>query len=165
MKKIDPRTSRGRTLNKNNRTTQFWTVKIGEKEKLIEFQFIPLTLPNTMEVKLDPFVLRNIMDLIKKEENYHLFPDVSTVEPPDEHFVEKDEDIIVILARSMKTPPYGILVLFEGISGTFKIEALWPESFSAACQKTPQLLSAALKTLEEHPKDFLGVSIYSIRSS
>lgn len=162
MKKINPRTSRGRTLNNNSRTHQFWTVRIGEKEKLIEFQFIPLVMPNIVEIKLDPFVLRNIMDLVKKEDNYHLFPDVSTVEPPDELFIKKDEDIIVILARSTKTMPYGILVLFKGATGTFKIEALWPESFFAACQKTPQLLTAALKTLVERPKDFLGVSIYSV---
>lgn len=161
MKKIDPRTSRDRTLNNNHHTHQFWTVKIGEKEKLVEFQFIPLTLPNTEEVKLDPFVLRSIMDLVKKEDNYHLFPDVSTIEPPDEHFVQKNEEIIVILARSMKTLPYGILVLFKGASSTFVIKALWPESFFTVFQKNSQLLSAALKAVVERPKDFLGVSIYS----
>jgi len=116
-----------------------------------------------MEVRLDPSHLRKIMDLVQNEENYYLFKDVSHVEPPDESFVKKDVDFITIIARSTKTLPYGILILFESETGTFKIEALWPEDFAVVCQKTPKILDTAVKALIERPEDFLGVSVYSIR--
>lgn len=103
------------------------------------------------------------MDLVQTNEKYHLFPELSDVEPPDEQFVQKDVEFIIIIARSTKTLPYGILIVFENETGTFKIEALWPESFAIACQKNSKLLDAAIRALVEHPQDFLGVSVYSIR--
>lgn len=139
---------------------QIWKVEVGTPEKSIEFRFIPLKISLNVEIRFDPVVLKKIMDFIQTNENYHLFPNVSEIEPPEE-FTQKDVDFIIIIARSTKTAPYGILIVFYNATGTFKIEALWPESFAAACQNNPKLLDAGIKALAEYPQDFFGVSVYS----
>ncbi|MFX0210354.1 MAG: hypothetical protein ACFFDT_30525, partial [Candidatus Hodarchaeota archaeon] len=145
-------------MDKDGSKLQIWKVEVGTSEKSIGFRFFPLKLSLNVEIRFDPAVLRKIMDFVQSNDNYHLFPNVSEITTPD-YFSQKDVDFIIIIARSTKTAPYGILIIFDNETRTFQIEALWPESFATACQNNPKLLDAGIKALVEHPQDFLGVSV------
>ena len=100
-----------------------------------------------MELRVDPGLLRKIMELVQTNEKYNIFTDLAVIDFNDKQIHQDDVDFIIIIARSTKTDPFGIIILFNNNTGHFKTVALWPENFAISCHKNLQLLEAGIKAM------------------